>query len=63
MNMDALCMYRSKILSEAFTDHSLSEEMMHERGLEEEIQVLLGGGVQSLSMKDALGQLREKTLR
>lgn len=38
------------------------EEMMRERNLEEEMQVLLGGGIQSLRMKDALGQLRDMTL-
>lgn len=39
------------------------EEMMRERNLEEEMQVLLGGGVHSLRTKDALGQSRDMTFR
>lgn len=47
---------------EAVTDLFSREEMMHERGLEEEISILLGGGIKSLRTKDALGQFREMTL-
>lgn len=40
------------------------EEMMLERGMEQEIQVLLSGGVEGLrtNKKDALGQFRDLTL-
>lgn len=36
--------------------------MMLERGMEQEIQVLLSGGVDGLRTKDALGQFRNLTL-